>query len=89
MEGGVWTFPKTGAMSGGGNAFVGLRTGSATSVATGSGPSLQKLASLSNMNGYDANAAVRAQTSSGDSLDTDVNLMLDKARQAFQQMARP
>lgn len=89
MEGRVWTFPKTGTMSGGGNAFVGLRTGSATSVATGTGPSLQKLASLSNMTGYDSNAAVKALTSSADSLDPDVNLMLDKARQAFQQMARP
>ncbi|MEO8653053.1 MAG: hypothetical protein ABI409_02910 [Ramlibacter sp.] len=89
MEGRVWTFPKTGAISGGGNLFVGLRTGSATSVATSSGPTLQKLASLTNMAGYESNAAVKAQTSSADSLDPAVALMLDKARQAFQQMTRP
>ena len=89
MEGRVWTFPKTGSMSGGGNAFVALRTGSASSVATGSGPSLQKLASLTNMNSYDSNAAVRAQASAMASVDPAVNRLLDKAIQVFQQMPRP
>ena len=89
MEGRVWTFPKTGSILGAGNPFIGLRTGSATSVATGSGPSLQKLANLTNMTGYESNAEVKAQTSSAESLDPAVNLMLDKARQALQQMARP
>ncbi len=89
LEGRVWTFPKAGSMSGGGNAFVGLRTGSATSVATGSGPSLQKLANLTNMNTYDSTAAVRAQASAADSLDPAVAQMLDKARRVFQQFPLP
>ena len=72
MEGRSWTYLKSGTLSGSGTPFVGLRTGSTTSVTNGTGPALQRSASIALLPNYDNIDASKAQISAAPSSDPEI-----------------
>lgn len=86
MEGRSWTYLKSSTLSGSGLPFVGLRTGSATSVINGSGPALQKSAKIESPLNYDSIDASKAQISAVPSSDPEIRRATESARQAVHEM---
>lgn len=91
MEGTSWTFLKTSALSGSGLPFIGLRSGSASSVINGVGPALQQSSRLMSMPivNLEAIAASKAQLSAVPSDDPDALRAADRARQVVREMLTP
>lgn len=86
MEGRSWTYLKSATLSGSGLPFVGLRTGSKTSVVSGTGPALQKPGIIAPLPNYDDIDASKAQISATPSSDPAIMRTVESAQQAVREM---
>lgn len=86
MEGTSWTFLKTENLSGTGLPFIALRSGSASSVISGTGPSLQKSANQSALMNYENVDASQAQFSATPTDDPKAIFDFVRAQQIVREM---